>query len=146
MSASALLLRLLLCVILILNGSGAAFAATGMELAHRAGAGAHGAVASTHTNMADEASTGEQRPCHGSAPGPDPEPTQPASKHAVSDDRPADGDCCPSSHCACLQHLTATMPQFVIRPAVIAKAASDRAISRAHTAPPILHLIRPPIG
>jgi len=147
MSPFAILLRVVLCIGLILNGSGYAVAATQMQIEHatkvsegmRAGALPGGDVAAV-------------LPCHEdpgkAAIGPDgftadPEttgndPAQP--EHPIP-------DCCKSSNCAgaCL-HAFAAMPGLCAGSIVTNHASSVRPMRTGHPAPALPHLIRPPIG
>lgn len=150
MSAPALLLRVLLCVTLALNGSGYAVAATDMEVSHLSSLAATDAM---HDPMGPTSvlPSGKQMPCH--------EAGKAVTKHAGntaaglidtrdSDATPAEEPECCASHggCACLQHLTATVPELEIRTAMVGHFTSHSTMSTAHAAPPLPHLIRPPIG
>jgi len=129
--------RLLLCLMLVLNGTGYAVAATQMQISHMA-----------MSVVAEQAR--EMPACHESAPS---EATlKTAHPHADSANSQAGSripDCCQSSKCSCdycLQHLTAAM-------SVVAVAghtpdggaiAQPRVVNRV--APPLPNLLRPPIG
>ncbi|UNK49779.1 CopL family metal-binding regulatory protein [Lysobacter sp. S4-A87] len=144
MSLRAFLLRALLCLSLVLNGSGYAVASTQMQLTH---------MAATQASLAAAAQVAP--PCHTQVD----EGTAVATGHvmgdmassAACDDRhgsQASPDCCQSSHCACdcLQYATATLADVPALPAVIERAAEIRALSPSHVAPALANPIRPPIG
>lgn len=148
MSVSALLLRALLSLVLILNGSGSAMAATGMELGHLSGHAPAGETAMAHAEP--------EPPCHESGTSPmahagpvNPVATEaPPIAHGTPGGAAPEPDCCTASHCggACLQHLTATVPVVSTGPVLVVRAASPRATAGAHAAPPLPNPIRPPIG
>lgn len=157
MSPSSVLLRVVLSLVLILNGSGYAVAATGMELAHlsRAMDGTAAAGAHAHDGAAMASHSGDRMPCHeapavASAPHAEHSPPVAHDAHGSGHgDTQAQGpDCCTTTHCgcACLQHLTATVPVFPMGPALVVHLASHRTMASAHAAPLLPHLIRPPIG
>jgi len=122
--------RLLLCLMLVLNGTGYAVAATQMDLAHMAVALA-----------AQEAESNP--PCHEMATESASHMTQ-ATHQAGSDVPP----CCQSSKCSCdycLQHLTAAMSVIAV-PADAPQSADIAQPRVAHrVAPPLPNLLRPPI-
>ncbi|WP_216957916.1 MULTISPECIES: CopL family metal-binding regulatory protein [unclassified Lysobacter] len=133
---SHLVLRALLCLMLVLNGTGYTAAATQMGLAHLA-MSAPGEQAATP-------------PCHGES-----SHDEVAAMHAHADDDCAtagmdDGapDCCQSSHCNCdcLQHATAAIAIFSVPAGLPPERhrAQPRQIDRP--SPPLPHLLRPPIG
>lgn len=133
MSLRALVLRLLLCLTLVLNGSGYAVAATQMALAHG------NASLSMHR---------EAMPCGHTA---DVQASGAATDIASCTAHgapPAPADCCQSPQCSCdcLQHASVATPMAV----VIAGAPSHTGIARemhADHVPPLLpNLFRPPIG
>ena len=130
-----LAVRLLLCVLLVLNGTGYAVAATDMHVAHLAMAMA--------MHEAEAAS-----PCHDAETPDNTGVTQ--HSHADCDTGQAGSaapDCCQSSQCVCdcLQHATAAMA-VVALPAgpppggeIAQPGVADR------RAPPLPNLLRPPI-
>ncbi|MGO4549795.1 CopL family metal-binding regulatory protein [Lysobacter sp. 2RAF19] len=115
------LLRLLLCLALLANGTTTAFANARMALSDVATSTQHAAP-----------------PCHEATAAHD-APAAPSASHA---------DCCPPGACMCsciAQAATLPMPGIVAwmpRPASVSVAARDA--SRASPALP--NLIRPPIG
>ncbi|HEY5802074.1 MAG TPA: CopL family metal-binding regulatory protein [Lysobacter sp.] len=138
MSPRAVLIHLLLCISLVLNGSAYAVASTQMHRMHAAAATAmattalpcHDTHGSQHAGMhasADTASTASA--CHD------------------SEDGRSAPDCCKSTQCSCdcLQHATATLAGISTLPAVIAGASVVRAMSPDHAAPTLASPIRPPI-
>ncbi len=145
MSLRAFLLRALLCLSLVLNGSGYAVASTQMQLMH---------VAAMQPSQAAAAQTAA--PCHeqlhpGSAAPSMHVMADMASSAAACDDghgSPAAPDCCQSSQCACdcLQYATATLAEGPDLPAMIERAAEVRAPSPSHVAPALANPIRPPIA
>ena len=113
------LLRILLCLALLANGTGAAFA---------------------NTRMASEAVAGQGAvPCHEMATMHDAPPVAPPDSHE---------DCCPPGAClcSCVANASAIAISCVVastpRPAVLLAVPHDA--SRA--SPLLAHLIRPPIG
>jgi hypothetical protein len=128
--------RLLLCVLLVLNGTGYAVAATQMHLVHMAMAAAAHESASTP-------------PCHDAAP---PE-NMAMAKHlhpeaANGEADPGVPSCCQSSLCSCdcLQHATAAMPAIVIPPGAPPGADIAQAGVAPRVSPTLPNLLRPPIA
>jgi len=130
-------LRLLLCLMLVLNGTGYAVAATQMQIAHMA-----------MSIAAEEAQA--TPPCHESASSEAGLKT--VHSHADSTASQAGSDvpeCCQSSKCSCdycLQHLTAAMSVVAVagHAPEAGAIAQPRVVNRV--APPLPHLLRPPIG
>jgi hypothetical protein len=132
MRPRSLLLRLLLCIALVANGTSAVYASTLMT----AGAGTDATAAASHD---------AEPPCH----------DMPAMTHAAmaaDHDTPAapvsHDDCCPPGAClcSCVSHAP-TLPAFGVfalpaRPS----AAPVAALRVAFASPALPHLIRPPIG
>ncbi len=141
----AFLLRALLCLSLVLNGSGYAVASTQMQLMH---------VAATQASLA--AAAQDAPPCHeqrderSAAPALHVMADMASSAVACDDSHgsQATPDCCQSSQCACdcLQYATATLADVPALPAVIERAAELRAPSFSHVAPALANPIRPPIA
>lgn len=145
MSVWPALLRCLLCLTLILNGSGAASAATRMQLAHVAHTPTHqmkalrlamhapAAPCREHAGM-----TAMPHEAQATAPG---DASHGKSKHPSP-------DCCRSGGCFC-----ACTPQaaFVLAWSEMPGAANAHdnvgpLMATAHPSPALPHLIRPPIG
>lgn len=145
MPLHAFLLRALLCLSLVLNGSGYAVASTQMQLMH---------VAATQASLAATAHTAP--PCHEQLHEGSAAPSLHVMADMASSAAACDGshgsqaapDCCQSSQCACdcLQYATATLADVPALPAVIEHAAETRALSPSHVAPTLANPIRPPIA
>jgi len=128
--------RLLLCLMLVLNGTGYAVAATQMHMAHMAMALAAHDVESVP-------------PCHEAAPAETAAMTLHSHADAVHDQADAGvPSCCQSSlcNCDCLQHATAAMPIVAVSANAPpgADIAQPRVVNRI--APPLPNLLRPPIA
>lgn len=131
--SARLLLRVLLCIALILNGSGLAVAATQMQVQHAAMAAATSGPLPAPT---DHATCME----HSSA-------ATPATGAPLSDNHSATADCCTGTSCdvACpaglLATLTAPAQGWRIAPQILAvrPALAD------HPAPALHDRYRPPI-
>ncbi|BDU16392.1 CopL family metal-binding regulatory protein [Lysobacter auxotrophicus] len=132
----AIAFRLLLCLMLVLNGTGYAVAATQMNVAHVAMALA-----------AQEAANNP--PCHEEAPAQDAAKT--AHSHAglaADPSNPAAPSCCQSSHCNCdcLQHATAAMSVLAVATPVPPDADIAQPGVVSPIAPALPNLLRPPIA
>ena len=150
----SILLRLLLCVGLILNGSAYAVASTQMQL--------------THMTAAIEAAAMPQTPCHDrmamagmdhsgmdhagmSHAGMAHEQMAMPAEHAQHDHgqapNAADPDCCKSQtcNCSCLQPAPATAIAFALGGAHIGHSPIARPMPVDHDAPALPYPIRPPI-
>ena len=143
MSPSAILLRVVLCIGLVLNGSGYAVAATQMQVKYLAAVS--DAMQPATAGVREDAAV---QPCHED---PGTTPVVPAIADPGEDPaKPelATPDCCKSMNCAaaCAQHASATMPGLSARTLVIDHASSVRPMGTGHPAPALPHLIRPPIG
>lgn len=135
----ATLLRVLLSLILILNGIGGAFAGAQMQLQH-----AHPelpsviteASADVHTDM-PECDEGMQQ-------------TEPASVEVnpASPDDEAMPACCEGMvcDCACAQHSSAMAAMSRMDPSMVVHAAALHPLVVGHAAPALPSLIRPPIS
>lgn len=147
MSAS-LLLRILLCLLLVLNGVGNAVAGVRMSLEHSARAehSLTDALASALGESVVPAATAAERqlatdagpPCH-------------EAKQAAVEQPPADGvqdNCCDAGQCACacLQHVLATPMPAALPAAIPGSERAGRRLQAGHLPPALSHLIRPPIG
>ncbi|HEY0505789.1 MAG TPA: CopL family metal-binding regulatory protein [Lysobacter sp.] len=130
-----IVLRLLLCLSLVLNGAGYAVAATQMQIAHQAmAAQAAAPVSPKPCHEAGNAASGHETPmAHETAP--------PAPQgHGT--------DCCQTSLCTCdcLQHATAAMT-LVATPTAAPPARCMASPSDTRSpAPPSHTPLRPPIG
>ncbi|MFC3549491.1 CopL family metal-binding regulatory protein [Lysobacter cavernae] len=135
MTPFAFLLRVLLCIGLVLNGSGFAVAVTQMQMAH---------MASAVVMMPVQAKAGDEdasQACHDVTATAHAQASSASSKH---DPAP---DCCQSSQCACdcLQHVSAAMA-VQVADSLIIRAPSLRPMPTGHASPVLPNLIRPPIG
>ncbi|KRD39744.1 hypothetical protein ASE35_05320 [Lysobacter sp. Root916] len=146
----SVLLRLLLCVGLILNGSAYAVASTQMQL--------------THMSAAIEAAATVQTSCHDgmAAGGMAHDGMAMAAMDHASMSAPSDHshhgqgqapdgaqpDCCksPTCTCSCLQPAPATAIAFALGGAHIGHSLIARPMSVDHDAPALPYPIRPPIA
>ena len=128
-------MRLLLCLSLVLNGSGYAVAAAKMQMEQSP------VAATVRTSPQSE----RKPPCHehadvaaGDRQGAAPEP-------ASGDDVP---DCCKWAKCAgaCLYHAPAAIASLWIEPITSVHSDVVRPIKAAHAAPSLPRRIRPPIS
>ena len=143
MSLWPVLLRVLLTVALIMNGSGYAIASAHLSKAfayvsHEGRSLAHermnqplchddqAATLATHPHDADQTMRHE--------PG--------------SPESPAHADCCESGacRCACTQAATAAVVMVFARDALIVRSNPSHPLKLGRPAPALQHLIRPPIG
>jgi hypothetical protein len=136
------LLRLLLCMTLVLNGSGYAVAATQMQLLQVA-------RAEQANRLATEVVHDAPAPCHSQVGQKEPAPAMShdavksgssASQHGSPD------DCQTLCSCDCLQHASLAMTELVPPTAERLNTPSTRRIPAGHAAPVLANLIRPPIG
>ena len=136
MSGSAILLRVLLSVVLTLNGMGSAVASVQM---------AHAGKMAVEMPVSDAA----EMPCHGHDDA-QAEATQPdvVSTLAEEDPSQAEPDCCESGacRCACIHQAQAVVAVLLPIEAVIIHARAVLPPKAGHSAPALPHLIRPPIG
>ena len=132
MTLPHLLLRLLLCIGLILNGSAYAMAGGSMQ------GEAHGKdnVAADHGMAMSD--------CHDAAPAQEPADQQPS--HAGHDGA---SDCCQDNdrcHCDCQHHCAAAMPQAIVSGAQTANTRWIPCNSAGRATPLPQRHIRPPIA
>lgn len=136
MSASALLLRVMLSVFLILNGIGSAVASVQMT---------HAGDMAMAVPVSDEAGM----PCHGNHDTPA-QATQAdgITVLAAGQPSPPGPDCCDSGtcRCACMQQAQAAVAVRLPIDAVILHARAVLPPAAGHSTPALPHLIRPPIG
>ena len=123
MTLSAILLRVLLVLTLVLNGIGAAVA------------GVHALGAPMDDALAQALASDAAAPCHDEAPLPSPDPA-------------AAGDCCDGARCDCACTAAgATVAAFDLRPLATSPVAlATHRLDAGHRAPALAHPIRPPIG
>jgi hypothetical protein len=135
-SLPPILLRVLLSVVLIFNGSGYAYAATQMHMASTPVA----SDAVDHRMAAHDAP-----PCHGDMADQDPVP--PADGLAGQDGH--DGsNCCQTDQCDCVcaQHVPATSLAFWLGSPALVRSHVPVYRPAQHLSPALSHLQRPPIG
>lgn len=138
MTLRAIALRLLLCLTLILNGSGYAVASTQMHLSHLA-------------NTAQPAPVAIKAPCH--------EMVMETAKAAVDDGAMPDDcarkanvshsqDCCQSSHCncECLQHVSTATAFTDMVAGIPVRAEVAQTLNHDHVQPRLRSPLRPPIA
>lgn len=137
------LLRVLLSISLILNGSGYAMASMPMPMPMKA------------EDMQQVANAPEQQlqpVCHESANAPLTAPEAKAADVPVEQGpakpKPHSPDCCKSGGCRCLcgHHAPAVIAVLIERDGVVERASNSRSATTSHPAPALPHLIRPPIG
>ena len=137
----SIVMRMLLCVALILNGSGYAFAATQMELQHLVMA----------SEIAGAPAADPATPCHESAAV---SPADVTPHHATTVDcvaekahTPEQGCCQPSQcSCDCLQHATSAVRHALPSAYIPREARVVSAQAARHASPLLPNLFRPPIG
>lgn len=136
-------LRVLLILILILDGIGSAYASAGMELE----------ATQSHSFMNANIQQVVTPTCsdHHGAMAAEPgvtEREQPASTPPQSKQQHGTTDCCDLSLCKCpCLPACAALPVLVVRmPVPLGNDVGVRRLSLGHPAPVLPHLIRPPIG
>jgi hypothetical protein len=146
MCPPSLLLRLLLSLGLVLNGSGYAFASGHASMVAHAQAAAQPQVQSPCHEGGD--AQGPAMPMHGSdavdvASGGVLSP--PGEAHPPGH---ADPDCCDmgTCRCACMHGAVAAVAMLARAPFAAINGTAVRPLVSAHPAPVLPHLIRPPIG
>ena len=133
MNLLQILLRLLLCIGLVLNGSAYAMAGGPMQ-----GEAHDSSAMATDRDMA-------MSDCHDSDTTPEPAEL-PQPDHAGHD---GSADCCQggdSCHCDCQHHSPATTQQVVMLETKIADTRAVPGADAGRVAPPPQRLIRPPIA
>jgi len=145
MSVWSILLRVMLTVGLILNGSGYAVASSHMQMEHTAMAGVAPPNAANSEATAGPACTEHPQAMVPVAENAGSDAATDASSVNSLDPSP---DCCKSGacRCACVQQAQAAVPAVVLHQAVIEHVGSVRPMESGHASPAIPHLIRPPIG
>ncbi|GAA5073311.1 CopL family metal-binding regulatory protein [Lysobacter panacisoli] len=139
MTLRAIALRLLLCLTLILNGSGYAVASTQMHLSHLASTAQPAPVAVI------------KAPCH--------ETAMEIAATAVDDGAMSDDcagkanvshsqDCCQSSHCncECLQHVSTATAFIDMVASIPVRAEVAQTLNHDHVQPRLRSPLRPPIA
>jgi hypothetical protein len=139
MSPSSLLLRLLLCISLVLNGSSYALASTHMQLAQVGVVPAAAPVIARQIVVEHCDEHTKAAPVGAAFAAGDDDHTPYLTQHP---------NCCePGGGCkgACLQHVQAVVLSYLIGEAAIGHFASMRWMKADHETPALPHLIRPPI-
>ncbi len=145
MSVWSLLLRVLLTVGLILNGSGNAVASAHMQMPHMSIAGAAPLAAANPVATAEPSC---HEPGHGAVSVAETQrPDAATDAMPVTSEHPSP-DCCKSEacSCACVHQAQAAVPAVALQQAVIEHVSSVRPMKSGHDSPALPHLIRPPIG
>lgn len=139
MTPSAVLLRVLLSLVLILNGIGGAFAGAQMKMQH-----AHLDQSTVSTEAAADVHVGMPECDQGM------EQTQPAPTAIDLASSPDDAvpACCENMvcDCACAQHGSAMVVVSRIGLTMLGHASALHPLTVGHFAPVLPSLIRPPIG
>ena len=137
MSVSAIILRVVLSMVLILNGMGSVAASvhvghTGPKL------------------MEAPAFEPVEMPCHGEHQDADAAGEPPSAGLVLGEGAPSQSqpDCCNSlgCQCACVHHGQPAVPAYAWPDASNGQASVVLPLKSGHTAPVLPHLIRPPIG
>src|SRR3546814_15280444 len=144
MTAFSILLRLLLSITLILNGSGAAMAHAGMTMAHAQ----HGAeAASTHDQPARVHIQASAAPdCHHMRAMPPAKADAPLALTSASDTTDGSTNCCQSADCrrGCTQYCSSAIAIPAIHDALIPRTGLTPTIQPGHVPPALPPLTRPP--
>lgn len=142
----SILLRVLLALGLILNGSGYAVASTHMQMDHAA-------LASTTSTTVAKPSMAAEPPCaehhSGSQSMSAKADAVDTAEHATSGKYGLQSpDCCKSGacKCVCVHQCQATVPAIAFQLAVIENASIVHPMTSGHESAAVPHLIRPPIG
>ncbi|WP_149193465.1 CopL family metal-binding regulatory protein [Luteimonas suaedae] len=157
MSAWSILLRMLLCLGLILNGSGYALASASMPMEHSlASASAADVVTPAARTAAKDVPCHQQK--HGTSESAAAAARSPSSASLPGSQSPNDEpptetpdlacDCCESGLCrgTCMHQGQAAVPAASQYDAVPAHDCDARPARPGHAAPALSHLIRPPIA
>ena len=144
MTVLSVLLRVLLSISLILNGSGYAMAATHMQMGH-------GDTAASAPKQASDSVFAAELPCqqhHSGVSGPVAQLPDTTSDSATVKSEHPSPDCCKSGacRCACVHQVQVAIPMGSLDGGVIEHAGVMQLLKQGHTAPALPHLIRPPIG
>jgi len=138
------LLRVLLTLALIANGTGSVFAATRMQLesfnTHAAG------IDPVQSEQLAVEACDEHAGMDALAMEANGMPSQMAGDAPVSDD--GSPDCCKPGQCmcACMLHGVGGMARVQVMEPLIDRDTTARVLETGHAAPALPHLIRPPIG
>lgn len=138
-SLPAILLRVLLSVVLIFNGSGYAYAATQMHLA--------GALFASDT-VDHNTAAHDAPPCHGAMGDMADQDPVPLKDSIAGHDGHGDSNCCQTDQCDCVcaQHVPATSLAFWLRSPMLVRSHVPAYRPAQHLSPALSHLQRPPIS
>lgn len=138
MTVRAILLRVILSVALVFNGAASAMASVEMAQMH-----AQTGVAHQHEQGMPMTSMSDAAPCHDEQP-----KVHSDDSHAGSPTKAEHPDCCTSTSCtcACVSHVVAVVPVPALPGVATPNADLLLPVLINHVAPPLPHLIRPPIG
>jgi hypothetical protein len=130
MTLSAVLLRVLLSLALVLNGIGSAVAAV------------HGHAGPASHDRGHALATAEVAPCHEHAK------AAPADAGKGKGKGKGDGHCCDGArcHCACTAPGATAVPVVLLLSPAVAVTLATHRLDAGHRAPALAHPIRPPIG
>jgi len=137
-----MILRLILCVSLVLNGATGAAAAVRMHMPHDDGQTVAASTAESHKPSSEE------MPCHQQAGENGDKAPLAAVDHGASRSKHSVPDCCKSSscNCACVQAAHAPLGSMFIHALLLNQSHGVSPLSPGHPSPALPHLIRPPIG
>jgi hypothetical protein len=129
----SLLLRVVICLLLALNGVGAA--------------SVHMSNVADSSPAAQIAVTAADMPCHGHA-GPNSQAPDLTKTADFNPRKHSSSDCCKFGlcRCACVQSAQAALMEWFTAVSIIEHELSARPLSLGHAAPALPHLIRPPIS
>lgn len=139
------MLRVLLALALMANGTSSVFAATRMQVE------SFGARIAVVDGTQSDASTAAA-PCDEHAGmdalAMDPSAMTPHMGGDAPDSGGESGDCCKAAQCvcACVLHAVAGMANVHVMEPLIDRDTTAQVLGTGHAAPPLPHLIRPPIG
>ena len=144
MSFWPIVLRALISLSLILNGSAYAVASTHMQLGHMS-TGTSVPLSPTQAVATAEPSCGPHQTHAAATPGPLPDATHDQAPAKPQHPSP---DCCKSGSCinACTQQAQTAVDMPVLQAAVGTPVSNVSPLKPGHAAPTLPHLIRPPIG
>jgi hypothetical protein len=137
MRSRSAILRILLSLVLVLNGIGGAMAAARMQLA----------PASHEHETGSRDMAGTDMPCHQQDAAAHPDHAMPSGDR-VPEKAPAVPDCCKGAACTCACMCIAQAG--LLAPALPALRWANlpvvKRLTSGHAAPALPHLVRPPIG
>ena len=130
----ALLLRLLLCLALVANGTSAVHAGVGMAVDG----------GSEHAAAADESAP----PCHDDMAAMADADGATADHSGMSSPPSMEGDCCPAGGClcSCVWSAPTLLGVHGVALATLPASVPVAFLAGSHASPTLHHLIRPPIG